>query len=391
MYTPYLDLNTVVIYILMGLVPFFACERSVYFSFTVRRKKYKAYLSYILWYFIWLIFAVFRKVDYGIGGADAISYKTYFDVCWNPNSTHIYARHNDFLYIWLNRIVHLFTSDYHVLFAIIYTIIILSYIVVFNEFLSRHISKIPLTILVYIYLRGFVTIRTNLAVSLILFSIVACSRKYYKTSIGLAISSIFMHKASFFYALYLLLFLLYKKKKFSIRTCIMFIFLSSVAGRLAQKIILSTNISFFKSGAYQYYAGESIGSSFFDGFWKIAFSQLLLLLFMIIFRKRINSYVKQLPSKEQLNIRNIRLICYFDMILIPITYVLSIWRGYEYLYIFRLLMWGVIINAIDAKLSKNCRTIFKLVVLTAFISWMVFRLNNTYIDSDLMPYIFELF
>lgn len=42
--------------------------------------------------------------------------------------------------------------------------------------------------------------------------------------------------------------------------------------------------------AYAYYASMSLGDSFFDNGWKVAFGQLLLMGLMIAFRKELKKY-----------------------------------------------------------------------------------------------------
>jgi hypothetical protein len=67
---------------------------------------------------------------------------------------------------------------------------------------------------------------------------------------------------------------------------------------------------------------------------------------MVVFRKKIDRYSFNLDAVNRQKLEFVRLACYFDFMTIPITYVLDVWRGYEYLYIFRLLMWGHIVDII---------------------------------------------
>lgn len=388
-YVAYWDITTLIIYIFVGLVPVFA-----FVGIKKKRDIYRHNICnryYFVWYISWLIFAVGRHIEDGIGGSDAITYITYFDVCLDKNSSHIYALHNDFLYVVLNRIIRLITADYHVLFLVVYSIIILSYILILDEFYDPKRSIIPLTILVYIYIRGFTSIRSNLAVALILFSVYFLKKDRYIISLVFAVSSIFMHKASLIYATFFIVGIMYKKKKLNLKTMILFVGLSIIAFRLARQFILTHDIAFLDSGAYVYYLHESMTTNFFKSYWKIAFSQLLLAGVLLIMNTPINKYFESMTFSERSNAEFIRLICYFDIILIPGTYITGIWRGYEYLYIFRLVMWGYIIDIVCSKFTLRSRKLIKILFLIVFVSWMTFRLYNTYEDSCLMPYIFELF
>lgn len=389
--TPYWDSLSMILYIIMGVVPCIVMMQTQKNNYGDNNNAKTYYCYYIAWYVLWLAFAVFRKVDYGVGGSDAIAYVTYFDVCLDPYSTHPYATHSDLLYALLNKAIRLITTDYHWLFFVIYSFLIIVYIETIRKFNVKKASVIPLALIVFLYLRGFTSIRTNLAAGLLLISIILCFNENYVWSIFFAVGSVFMHKATIIYVLYLVLILLYKKKKLNIKTVLVFLVLSSVASRLLQNLMLSTRMSFFESGAYYSYAQRSIGNSFFSGFWKIAFSQLLLLAFLVLFRKQIDQYIEGLNEGEQKKARFVRLICYYDILLIPATFIFDIWRGYEILYLFRLMMWGIIIKSINQKFSVRTRGILNCIWFVGFIGWMIFRIYSTYESSQLMPYIFSVF
>ena len=85
----------------------------------------------------------------------------------------------------------------------------------------------------------------------------------------------------------------------------------------------------------------------------------------------------------------IKLICAYDLILIPVTYILGIWRGYEYLYIPRLMLWAELIPLFKKRISFHSKTAYDALLLVMFVAWMVFRQYNTWEDSGLMPYVFE--
>ena len=90
---------------------------------------------------------------------------------------------------------------------------------------------------------------------------------------------------------------------------------------------------------------------------------------------------------DKKRIEIIYLICVFDFMLIPVNYIMNIWRGYEFFYVARLVMWGeVIASSLIAKYR-----IVKLLIFAAFVAWMIFRVERTYEDSALMPYFFEPF
>ena len=83
------------------------------------------------------------------------------------------------------------------------------------------------------------------------------------------------------------------------------------------------------------------------------------------------------------------MLCAYDFLMIPVNYILGIWRGYENLYIPRLIMWGILMQAISNCLTAKSKYIFRAIMLIAFMGWMVFRIEATYNSSCLMPYIFD--
>ena len=65
------------------------------------RIKYNS-VAFMVWFAIWLVFAVWRKVDIGVGGSDAITYVQYFNDCLNPRVEYFILRNiltKDFNYL----------------------------------------------------------------------------------------------------------------------------------------------------------------------------------------------------------------------------------------------------------------------------------------------------
>ena len=125
-----------------------------------------------------------------------------------------------------------------------------------------------------------------------------------------------------------------------------------------------------------------------DNAWKIAFEQMALGAMMLIKIKKLRCRWATFDEIDKKKIEIIFLICVFDFMLIPVNYIMGIWRGYEFFYAPRLVMWGEIITVLS---SKKESLLSKMLFLSIFIAWMVFRVEHTYEDSCLMPYIFEPF
>ena len=388
--SPHWDWLSMMLYIIMGIIGAMAV-RNVNKKNGIHRCTYqkKSYYSYVIWGIIWVVFASFRYVASQIGGMDASAYIQYFDVCLKPGD-YWYAEHMDLLYRILNKAIRTITSDYHLLFFVVYGIIVYSYIVFVEEFRFPRMSYIPLILMAYIYIRGFTSIRTNLGASCVLISIVYLHRNKNGRAIIFAIASALFQVTSLIYAGFLPFYFFYKKKNVKMRTCIIWIAAAAVVGRIGQYIIANFNIPFLSHGSYRWYAVYSQqGQTFFTNFWKIAFSQMLLGFALAYLWRPLRKDIFIRYEKDGEKIEFIKLLVIYDIILIPVTYVLGIWRGYEYLYIARLMLWAELIPLLKRRIAASSKFFYNVVIFVVFIGWMIFRQYNTWEDSGLMPYVFE--
>ena len=379
---------TMVLYTVMGFVGAFCIKKNSASLKYEKLSKKCICTPNILWFVIWEVFAVCRLVRYPIGGADATSYAQFFVNCFHPVGEWE-TNHIDIMYKLLNQCVRLFTDDYHVMFFVVYAIILISYIVFIEEFRIYEMSCIPFIILVYIYIRGFSSIRTNLGVACILFSLVAMHRKRVKTAFVFAIISGMFQVASLLYALMILCYYLNKKKKVKIQYCIVGLFIATFVAKLAQYVILNYQIPFLNNGSYRWYATTSTGESFFNNYWKIAFPQIAIAVVYFIMYKKLQRAKQIMKSDDRDKIEFMEWMIVFDILTIPVTFILGIWRGYEYLYIARLMMWAYLIPIMIRCFTNESRKYVITFFLFLFVGWMIFRQYNTWEDSCLMPYIFE--
>ena len=250
--TPHWDWLSMLLYILMGVVGA-ACikyvnKRCAFRKCTIRNRNS---VAYVIWFVVWTSFATWRYVASGIGGMDASAYIQYFDVCLYPKD-YWFAEHVDLLYRIVNKAIRLLTSDYHFLFIILYGFIVLSYIFFVEEFRFAKMSYIPLILLVYVYIRGFNTLRTNLGTACVLLSIVCMHRGKKIKTVLFAVASVLFQVASLVYAGFVLFYYLYKKRNVKISTCIIWIICAAVIGRVGQYIIANYNIPFLTKWYFIY-------------------------------------------------------------------------------------------------------------------------------------------
>lgn len=388
---PQWSIATLILYLIMGLVPLVAIKNEDAQLVRGGKRNVPVAFGYAAWAVVWVVFATWRGVGQGFGGSDAPTYVAYFQVCLDSSSDNLYVEHSDLVFALINQALRLVTCDYHVLFVILYGLIVCSYIYVVKTFRIKSSSLVPLVAVIYIYIRGFSSLRMNVAVAFVLVSVCLLFRGKTKSAVFFAIISVLTHKASILYACYLLVYLYDRKRGLSLPKCLVGMAVATVAASVVQGLFLNNSMSFFDNGAYASYATNSIGGSFFDGFWKIAFGQMLLLIMLVLFSKPIKTYIGSLSAEDANKARFIKFISLFDIATIPVTYVLGVWRGYEYLYIFRLLMWGIVVAAACAGLNRQSRWAVDAVVLLLFVAWMGNRWFATFQDSALMPYLFQPF
>ena len=386
--TAYWSSWSMFLYVFMGIISMWSINGIKKTEYRIQQKVKLSKYYFVVWFVIWIFITVFRRVDYNIGGSDAIAYVHYFQDCLNSGLNTLYANHLDEGFQLLTKAIRLFTADYHVYFFILYGIIIVAYAVFVNELTPTNIYYEPMVLVFFVFLRGYTSLRTNLSVAFFMLSALYLYEKKYIKMIVYGALCLGMHVATFLYVPFFMFYFLYKKKKPKAWQWGGLYVIVLVGSKFAQKIVMgATGLR----GAYSYYASISLDSSFLGNGWKIAFEQLLLMGLLILFRKSIKKCTDSYSEIDKSRYQFVYLLCAYDFLMIPVNYILGIWRGYEYLYIPRLIMWGILMQAISKHLDKKSKKIFRYAMLAAFIVWMVFRLTRTYEDSALMPYLIDLY
>lgn len=343
---------------------------------------------------LWTFFATFRLVTYnGIGGMDAYDYIEFFNKCNNQTYT-TWMLHvgDDVIFKWINKIIRYLTSDYHVYFAIVYGFIAWAYLWFISRFTPIKSSIIPYVLSFFLFWRSMNTLRSNLAIAFIMVACVFLLNKKYYLAYLFAFMAALTHKAAILFALAIPFIHIFKYYKLKTWHIISFIIISFMFGKVFQGLFIQYSQEIDLQGAYGSYASRSIeGEGFMGNAWKIAFEQIVLGIFIVLSSAKIErlKMVSSPLDSDRINI--IKLICIFDLILIPINYLLNIWRGYEFFYLPRIVMWGIILYIIlyQYKMQKEFAKIFSMVLFLIFLLWYIFRINRMFEPSGLMPYIFE--
>lgn len=385
------ETGSMIFYVILGLI----ASYTLYCS-----KKYTKYNSkwlfndkYLtIWFCIWVIVATYRLIDFPIGGTDATNYVTFFQICLNnywPEFFDHFA--GDLLFKYFNQIIRLISSDYHLYFFVTYSLMCYAFISFYNEFTPNKTNFTPYVLTFFLFLRGFSSIRSHLSIVVIIFACILLLRQKYKSALFVAFLSAFIHKAALLYAMFIPFYLIFHKRGISLKLTLLLIFASSFLASIFQELFIVYTSDMELSGVYNSYASKSIGTSFLDNAWKIAFEQMLLGLFMLVNHKKLKQYISVLSETGKRKVNIIYMLCIFDLLLIPVNFTLNIWRGYEYFYLARIVMWGILLYIHTMKFSPKLQRGFSFIFLLCFISWMIFRVWSTWETSGLMPYIFEPF
>lgn len=385
---PYWSASSMVLYVVMGLVSMGAVSYVKKREYKQNRIQKLGNKAYVAWIIIWEVITIFRKVDYNLGGSDAIQYVSYFKDCLNSNLHTLYAEHLDVGFQLLTKCIRFFTADYRVYFALIYGVIIVAYIIFINEFTPTNINYESMVLIFFVFLRGFTSIRTNLSVAFLLLALVTLYRNKRMWTCVWLILCLGMHIVSFLFIPFFAFYFLYKNKKLKIWQGGILYVVVLVGARIVQQVLGKMTVL---RGAYAYYATANMNISFFDNGWKIAFGQLLLLVLFLIFQSDISKTVANYTELNRKRYQYIYLMCIYDFLMIPVNHILGIWRGYEYFYLPRMILWGIVLRTIFYHFKPGSRGTLRIISLILFISWMIFRVYSTYEDSLLMPYVFEVF
>lgn len=380
MYNPQWSDISIAFYVLLALQGMFCMSHLKNDNENMRFKELFVNPYFLFWWTTWTIVAVYRLVGYGIGGADAIGYVESFENCLNPYKIDEHLS-SDIGFYGLTKLVRFVTDDYHIYFGVMYGSMLAMYIYFLKYFSERHYTVIPYFLTFYLYLRSFNTLRSNVAIAFILVSIVAFSKKEYRKAYIMVFVSMLVHKASFIYALVLPFVHLFWSKKIRVHYLVTFVVFSALLARIFQHWFIGFADDVDLGGAYKSYASNSLNGHSFV--YVDSFGQWLLAALLILNFKKLGVLVECSPKTRVLWLASI-----FDVIMVPFSSIMGIWRAYEFLYLVRLSMYSMLLWMFFKKSNIGMRNVINLLVLLFLIVWMIYRISRTYEDSSLLPYVF---
>lgn len=407
MYTGKMDLLTLMLYMMLGVVAAVCVSKAQRADGTVTLWNKVSLEKWMIFFGIFVLvftfFAAFRGVGENLGGADAYNYQQIFLHSLDKDHE-LYMRIKEPLFRWYCRLVRLFTSSHQVFFLISYGFIAVSYCVFIRKFCVKGVSYIPFLLLIFPYLKAYCTLRTSMAVAVCLLSWVYWDKNRW-VSIALAAASVFVHRMSIAYAVFLVFDLLLGKhiRKLNGWRLAVLIFGISFAGvwvaRGLQWVLTVTNLLGSEDTSYlQWFKGRSLFSRV-----PMYFAHMLLYIALVCLGGRVRdtkkwSYIKRF--------------CCYDIIVMPATLILTFWRANEYMYVARLIMWGMLIpegeQVFVELVTKNkwlkgneklgflrdaalLRLLFRAGVACVFAFWLLFRIYSEWDDLKIMPYVLDVF
>lgn len=346
----------------------------------IKLKNSRRWDSYVPLIVILVVFACFRKVAFGIGGTDALSYEQDF-----INVIHgfgIFEVH-DKLFGYYTLLIRYFTSEPFIYRLISYTIIALGFCYYIREMCPRHISCTPFILVAYLFICGFNTMRSTMAISFSLISFVGLLKKdRLLTWVFFALSCLFHRMMFVFLPVMLLFYPIYnfvgkcnKSQLLIVVTGLAIVF--TFLARLIQKYVLLFGLLDKEGSADAGYIANSLDTNILES-WPMFIQEIFLLFLMALNYKKYNSRKKNFA---------LTLSCVDIVVTVP-ALILGIWRISQCLLIPTLILWGILIYDFCHKFNRDLRPIISFTFFLGFSFIFYVRIHALYESSSLMPYMF---
>lgn len=383
LYLPHWSVQTLLFYLVLGVFPIL-CVRYNHGS-TTRFGLYD-----FLWLVVWTIAPTFRVIQHtGVGGSDAYGYIRYFEICNNEHLNSEFSHTADDLgFQFINRLLNYICGDYHFFLFAVYAFEVFCFIRFCKVFCTRETNVLPFLLTPFLFVRSFSTLRSNLAITFFLLAMILLAKRKNIWGVLVAVFSVLVHKMLVVYVPFIFLFLKLEKIRLSRKALFTLFGISAGSILVIKQVILHYVRAFDFEGAYTSYIGNS--SSFLQT-WGIAFEQLVLGGAMVAGLGSLYVYCSEGEEDENHINRLLLLGCIYDILLVPICGGLGIWRGYEVMYLPRIVMWSIIISIWQQFLSEGTKNISNVLILIVLVAWLIFRYYSTWKSSGLMPFIFEFF
>lgn len=366
---------SVLLYYIMGFLFAYFIHKSK--SKSASKKRTKRFLFFL--FVTLVIFATIRKVAYGIGGTDALNYEELFKSNLGGNR----FEEVDILFGYFTKAIRTFTDNPVIYRFICYSIIAFGYVYYIFKVCPKGISCIPFLMMIWPYIKSFNTMRSSIAVSVFLIGLVFYKERKFITALIILLATVFIHRMSVLY-LPLVFFLrlvenknIYKKGRKTMLILIGSVILSYFLARLLQYYLLATSLLETDSTADNSYIAMSVGKSIFDS-WPMFLPHLLLYIFFYI-------QTNKIPKDK--NTKWVIALFYYDLLILPASIVLGIWRASEFLYLNNTILWAILIRLYSKRCEHSTASLVKLVFVIAFSTLLFIRISHEWDECSILPYV----
>lgn len=370
---PYFDFSTLLLYTFIGLISAYFINLSVNYKPNLLYPKQFGYHSF---YFLFVTLATVRLVTTGIVGTDAAGYENTFLTCLTSSSR---FEDQEIIFGLFNKAIRTLTDNPIIYRFVCYSIITLAYLYFIKAFCVRGVSCIPFIVLMIPYLKSFNTMRSSMAISVILFGLVLLNKRKTLWGIVMICMSVFIHRMSILYVLFLPFYAIFKHYKYTysnIKLIIVISLLAIIGYYLAVQVQQYAIAFSLLDGADAYYIAKNLNGSILDA--AITVIPLILLSTMwLLCNKKL---------KYDTNISFLELIVSFDLIITPVANILGMWRANEYFYLGRLVFWAYLIPVFCSGFKVQSRIFTKITFALLFTVWLIYRILREWEPCGLMPY-----
>lgn len=371
--------GTLIFYISLSIII------ALLFKIAIQKKENKNniyILIYIILFGLLNFIAIFRYIDVRIGGTDAIAYiKLFNEATLVPFNFIKIITLNGKEYLFYNMfyIFRIFTNDYHYVFLLIYSIIILAYIVFITKNFKTTKRYMVLMLMILPYLNSFNVIRNSLAgaIGLIALNKLKDDKKIHFYI--LTIIATLIHYTAIILIVFEIYNSIFKKKILKKSKNIKVLYVVIVVLEL---IIYPLLINYLENSGYSTYLGLQYS------LW--GYIPILLLFIATEITKR--DLLKIIEKDENIIFYNAFIFyCLILPILIPFN---GPSRLNIYFEIPRFIIWGYVFDIFQNKIKqfkgRNVH-IYNFILSVILIIWIIFRIFRTWELAGIMPYYNEIF
>lgn len=370
---PYFDIGSLFLYIIIGLAGAICLNLSINYK---TNPLYPRNNGYILFFLIYVILASARMVTVGAVGTDALGYEEIFLTSLTSTSR---FEEQEFLFGIFNKGIRLLTDSPVIFRFVCYSIITFAYIFFIKSFCIKGVSCLPFIVLMIPFLKSFNTMRSSMAIAVILCGLVFLKDRRTLWGVILICISVLIHRMSILYVLFLPFYGIFKHYRYTnsnIKLIIVVSALTITGYYLALQVQQYAIALSLLDGTDAYYISKNVDGSILDA--AITIIPLILISIMWLICNKKLEYNTDICFLE--------FMVSFDIIIAPIAYILGMWRANEYFYIGRLVFWSYLIPVFYSGFKVQSRVIIKVLLAILFTAWLIYRITREWEPCGLMPY-----